>query len=328
MPSVSAIILFHRLQPFFAQAVESMLAQTHRDLELLLIDNGCQAPEECIGAARHDPRLRWLRLPTHLGIARGYAAGIAATTGEYVAILDYDDLALPDRLEKQVAALRADPALGLVYSCAHRIDQQGRITGREFALCDSAAHTIYSRYTLPAPNPSCTGRRQVFEQFPFRPALEAACDYDLHARAVEHWQSRALPEVLLHYRQHPHQVSHLREWQQRADGALARLLTARRRAGRAEDSPGALAHLGSWATTAPPLPELYAHYARWSLAERFPYLAVYHARKLLSVQRSPRTLALALATLGAALRQSPREAAFLLRLFFTGPLRAHGLRPA
>lgn len=103
---------------------------------------------------------------------------------------------------------------------------------------------------------------------------------------------------------------------------------ARRRLGRAE-STAEVARLRALAPGgAPTLAATYGHFARQALAEGIGDLAVYHARKLLSVDRGPGAIATALGVATRALGAQPRQAGFLLRLFGTGPLRTHGLRPA
>ena len=114
MPQVSVLMVFHRVTPFFEPAVRSVLEQTFDDLELVLVDNGTGLPVKALGELGADPRVHWVRLPCNEGIPSGHNAGVAAARGEFIALQDYDDIALPHRLERQVATLRADPGIGLV----------------------------------------------------------------------------------------------------------------------------------------------------------------------------------------------------------------------
>lgn len=328
MPVVSVLMPFHRVTPHLWPAVQSILGQTLDRLELILVDNGTGAGLAPLEADGRDPRIRLVSLPENAGIAAGRNAAFAQSRGEFIALLDYDDIALPARLAKQVSLLRAEPSLGLVSCLADRIDGQGTVTGREFALLGEREQKVFSNYSMPAPAPSFTGRRELFERFPFRPELDLADDYDFVSRVAEVCAIRAVPETLLHYRHHDRQATQTRVADQCFGASVVRLLTARRRSGRAENFAQLRAALSSWFAAPPPRAVSYAHFARLCLQEKFPLLAVYHARRLLSVQRDPGAIAAALGIASRALRLAPRESGLLARMFFTGPLRTHGLRPA
>ena len=328
MAVVSVLMVFHRVTPFFLPAVRSVLTQTFRDLELVLVYNGTGLGVAPLGEWGRDPRVRLVCRPANDGIAVGHNTAFANSRGEYIALLDYDDIALPQRIERQLAVLQSEPRLGVVSSRAEAIDEQGRVIGPEFCLLGEREQHVYSAYTAPGVMPSCTGRREVFERFPYRPELVYAPDYDFIARAADVWPMRGVPEILTQYRHHRGQTTQLRSSQQIVAACMVRLLTARRRHGRAENLAGILAELGGWLREPLPLAEAYTRFAHLALCEGFAPLAVYHARKLLSVRHDVASCVTATRTLVGALRIAPGDRALLLRLFFTGPLRAHRLKPA
>lgn len=328
MPIVSVMMVSHQVTPFLVPAVRSVFEQTLGDLELLYVDNGTGAGAAPLGAFGGDPRLRVLPLPSNLGIAAGYNHAVAAARGEFLAVLDSDDLALPRRLERQIAALRAEPELGLVSSCADRIDASGRVIGREFALAGVDEQRIFSAYSMPAPTPSYTGRTEIFRRFPFDDRFGSAADYDFLARALETTRGAGVPEILMQYRHHPGQTTVLRYVAQVAAACAVRLLTARRRAGRPEEREAVVAALLPADGTGLDQAAIFRRAAEWSLRDGFPRLAVYHARKLLSVRRTTADLGWAAGLLRRALVAERRERRLLVALFFGGPLRAHGLRRA
>jgi glycosyltransferase involved in cell wall biosynthesis len=327
MPSVSVLIVFHRATPFLEPAVRSVLDQTWRDLELVLIDNGTGLGLTPLGPLGRDPRVRLVVRPANDGFAAAFNAGLADSRSEFIALLDYDDISLPQRIEKQIGLLNGEPSLGLVSACAKTIDEQGRITGRSFALVEPRQQHLFSTYDNPSPTSTWTGRREVFERFAFRSLLEPAEDFDFVTRVVESEQIGGLPDVLLHYRLHAGQVSRQRGDEQVLKACLVRLITARRRAGRPENLTVAVDALGAWMTAPPARSAAYARFADWCLDEEFPLLAAYFARKLLSVRRDHRGLRKAVGVLAQALRKAPGRRIQLARLFFTGPLRTHGLTP-
>jgi hypothetical protein len=328
MPSVSVLMAYHRPSPFLAPAVRSVLDQTWRDLELVLVDNGTGCGLEPLGPLAADERIRLVRSATNQGIAAANRLAMAQARGEFIALLDHDDIALPWRLERQVSALRAEPRLGLVSGRASCIDESGTVIGREFALQGEREQQVFSAYSNPAPAPSYTGRRAVFERLPWREEVAWAADYDFLARAAELWPMRGVPEEVLHYRVHGTQTTTTHRRQQVLHACVTRLLAARRRAGQAEQLATLLSALGR-AVSEPPAPqEAYAWFARRSLAEGFPLLAVYCARKAFAEDRSPRRLAAGCALLLRASACFHGASGQLVRMFFTGPLRTHGLRPA
>ena len=119
-PLVSAIIVVLDGETYLAEAIDSILAQTLRDWELLIVDDGSTDGTAAIArgyCARQPERIRLLAHldGANLGIAASRNLGIAAARGRYVAFLDADDVWLPEKLAEQVAILEADPELGLVY---------------------------------------------------------------------------------------------------------------------------------------------------------------------------------------------------------------------
>ncbi len=324
MPAVSVVTVFHRDTPFLRPAIASILGQTFRDLELVLVDNGTGLAPEALGPAGADPRVRWVRLTRNEGIPAGHNAGIAAAAGEFIALLDYDDLALPTRLEKQVAALRADPGLGLVSALAEVMDEAGRSTGKMFCIPDPAGHRAYAQYAAPVITPVAMARREVFEQTPYRPSFPFAADLDFQARATERWRMAVLPEVLLRYRWYGAQTTQQKQASIDNSRCAISLVTARRRAGRDEG----LAEVLDLASGLSPA-GYSARIAETCLAEGFWELAAYRARRALALERTPvrawQVCRLALRTW----RLAPAgERSRVARMFFSGPVRALGLRPA
>lgn len=326
MPVVSVVTVFHRMNPFFGDAVRSVLGQTLKDLELVLVDNGTGLGPEAIGEAGRDPRVRFVRLPSNEGIPAGHNTGVAATLGEFIALLDYDDLMLPQRLEKQVVAMRADASLGLVSSCAERIDEHGRVLGREFSLLQPDEQREYTRYAAPVVTPAYAGRREVFAQFPYRAEFPLAADFDFLARAAERWPMRAVPEVLLRYRWHAAQTTQQKAVEIERSLCAIRLLTARRRSGRPEDLASVMGDLAGVLTSRA---ETCRRYAERSLDEELPLLAAYFARRLFVLERTPKNFAVATRLAFRAMANAQgAERKLAARLFLMGPVRAHRLRPA
>lgn len=319
-PVVSVIMVFHRDTEFFRPAIASLLAQTWRDFELILVDNGTRLAPFALGPAGSDPRLQWVRLPRNEGIAAGHNAGVAAARGEFIALMDYDDVSLPQRLERQVAALRADAGLGLVSGLAVRIDERDRPGESVFCVRNADAHHAYAQYGAPVVTPAAMGRREVFAATPYRPEFPFAADLDFQSRITERWRLAVLPETLLHYRWYPGQTTQQKFAAIENSRAVISLATARRRAARSEN----LAELLAAGRDAEPGPFSLLVGER-ACAEGFFALAAYRARRSAALRKSLAPPALRLAW--RAWRAAPRaHRDFVRRMFLTGPVRALAVR--
>jgi len=119
-PTVSAIVIFLNEERFLCEAIQSVLAQTTDDWELLLVDDGSTDASSAIArsfAARFPDQIRYLEHPQHanLGMSASRNLGIECALGRFVALLDADDVWLPHKLESQKELLDARPEAGMVY---------------------------------------------------------------------------------------------------------------------------------------------------------------------------------------------------------------------
>jgi len=311
--------------PYLRPALHSILSQTLSDIEVLVVDNGTGLGLTAFGDEGSDPRLRLISFPTNRGIAPAHNAAVAQARGEYIALMDYDDVALPRRFERQVEALRREPGLGLVFTHTQEIDGSGRVLGPGFTLCSTRDQYEFSAYSMPATSPTSFGRRELFGKIPFREVYNTAPDVDFTARALELAPSLALAEVLLLYRRHSGQTTVVIHAGQQLSVNISRLLTARRRAGRPEQFLELNEELADWRQNPPPLAETYRWFSQRAMQENFPLLAAYLSRKLISVDRGPRAITHSLGLVAKALCHARGRRWDCLRMFLTGPLRTHGL---
>src|SRR5205823_8256702 len=110
-------------------AVASVLDQTHRDFELLIVDDASTDDTVATIERFGDARIRLLRNERNLGQVPSLNRGLREARGEIVARIDADDVARPTRLERQVAALDAEPRVGLVGTWLELVDERGRHVG-------------------------------------------------------------------------------------------------------------------------------------------------------------------------------------------------------
>lgn len=204
IPRVSVLMPVRNGAQWLPAAIDSVLAQTMPEFELLVIDDGStdRTPEIIADYATRDARLRPIRQGA-LGLVAALNRGLTEARADLIARLDADDLALPKRLAQQATAMDANPRLNLLGSWAETIDGEGRVIGRlappqePEQLRDTLARTnpfIHSSVMLRA--------EAVRNLGGYRAAFEAAEDYDLWLRLSEHGDIAIAPEILVSYREH------------------------------------------------------------------------------------------------------------------------------
>lgn len=129
-PLVSVVIPVFNGAPFVAAAVASVRAQTVRDVEILVVDDGSvDGTQAVLEDLRRTQGIAWFQ-QEHGGPARSRNRGIEASRGEFVALLDCDDVWLPDKLEAQLAVMTRRPEVGVVHTDYESVDQTGSVLER------------------------------------------------------------------------------------------------------------------------------------------------------------------------------------------------------
>lgn len=207
-PLISVIMPLYNTEQFVGQSIESILRQTLGDFELIVVDDcstdGSYAVAERY--ARRDPRIRLLRNERNKGVAGTKNRGLDAVRGgEYVAFMDSDDLAAPDRLEKQVAFLATHPLVGVCGSGYTVFYPDGRQTFVQTPL-DHSGIAVEMLFGNPMAMPSITWRRSLVADARFDTACKAE-DYEMWSRLQDRMRLANLPDNLLLYRRWENQVS-------------------------------------------------------------------------------------------------------------------------
>lgn len=131
MPQVSVVIPAYNAMKYLPETLDSALAQTFKDFEVILVNDGSRDGIENWATQIADPRVKFITQQNRgTGAARN--AGIRQAEGEYIAFLDADDLWHPTKLEKQVQVFNDRPEVGLVYTWVSTINEKGSFTGRIF----------------------------------------------------------------------------------------------------------------------------------------------------------------------------------------------------
>jgi Glycosyl transferase family 2 len=210
-PLVTVLMAVHNGEPFVRQSLQSVLAQTYNEFELLVIDDASTDTTPEIVRRLGDNRVRLIRNERNLGQVPSLNRGLREAQGEYVARLDADDICLSERLARQVAVLESNPAVCLVGSWIQAVDERGRELGRlQRTLTDYVDflyHTLIMRVYISHPA-SMYRRAPVLALGGYDETKGPAEDKDLWRKlALERHDARIVPEILLRYRVHDEQLS-------------------------------------------------------------------------------------------------------------------------
>jgi glycosyltransferase involved in cell wall biosynthesis len=196
-PAVTVLIGAYDNERTLPRAIASILEQTERRLELIVIDDGSRdrsaaVAREAIGS---DPRGWVMRLERNVGIARSLNEGLRAAAAPVVAIQDADDFSAPQRLERQLAAL-ADPTVAVVGARMREVDGEGRVLQPRTSFAAGDVGPVLLRFN-PIPNGSAAMRRDVALGLGgYDPRYRYATEYDLWLRIAERHRVLALGEEL------------------------------------------------------------------------------------------------------------------------------------
>jgi glycosyltransferase involved in cell wall biosynthesis len=196
-PAVSVLMSVHNGAPFVSEAVASVLGQTERDLELIVVDDGSTDDTPARLAAVADPRLRLHRQPC-TGLTRALNRALDLARAPLVARLDADDLALPERLAHQRAFLAAHPEVGLLGTAAREDDAAGAPARVVRPPADDAALRRALIRANPFVHSSVMARRELLARVGgYDETLDVAQDYDLWMRLASHTRLANLDAVLV-----------------------------------------------------------------------------------------------------------------------------------
>lgn len=199
-PRVSVLIPTYNCGKFLGEALDSVLAQTFTDHEIIVVDDG--STDDTAQVAARYPQVKYIRRE-HSGVSVTRNAAIAAATGEIVVFLDADDLWTPDKLEKQVAYLDENPDCMLVFTKAANFyhDPQAANGIRQQELFNSSLERCVI---------TCAIRRSVFQKYgvfrtdyPHGEDTQFMFRLSISGLSLDH----CIPEVLYQRRIHDHNIS-------------------------------------------------------------------------------------------------------------------------
>ena len=230
---VSVIMTAHNAQEYIFEAIDSILRQTLTNFELFVIDDGSNdSTMEIINEfVLRDSRVIPIFNEKNVGQPRSRNKAIELAKGEFVAIMDADDISLPNRLETQAAYLQAHPTVGLTGSLAMEIDSKGHSRGRIRGDIRCEAEMLWAEISCVSSSvihPTVMLRKSIVDKHQLRYNLKVpyAQDKEFWCRLLLLAEGTVLPRCLLRYRVHEKSISNSKTAKQReyAIGAVLQMV--------------------------------------------------------------------------------------------------------
>ena len=208
MPAISVIIPVYNGEKTIRETIESVLKQTFRDFELIIINDGSQDTTLEIIERIKDQRIKIFSYP-NAGTNSSRNRGIDQAAGEYISLMDADDLWTPDKLEAQLKALQANLQAAVAYSWTDYIDESSQFLrpGAHLSFTgDVYKQLLLSNFLENGSNPLI--RKQAIAQVGgFDESLTHGEDWDMWLRLATHYHFVAVPSPQILYRVYPHSSS-------------------------------------------------------------------------------------------------------------------------
>lgn len=187
---ISVVLPCYNAERFVAQALDSLLAQTHRSLEILAIDDGSTDASASVleRYAAHDKRIRVIRHATNRGLIATLNHGVDKARGAFVARMDADDTAAPQRIERQLTLLRRLPDVGVVGTGVRFTDEGGRPITRQAPLRSlwPAGARFLGLFATPIAHVTLLAHNEVMREYPYGVGSDSLHteDYELFSRML------------------------------------------------------------------------------------------------------------------------------------------------
>lgn len=205
-PRVTVLMPVYNASSYVRGALESILNQTYRDFEFLIIDDGSSDQSVQVISSYHSPCIRFCTNDQNLGVTHTLNKGLDLARGEYIVRMDADDISLPKRLERQVAFMDSNPEVGVCGAWVETFGESVGIWSYPTAPEDVRVHLLFHS-TLA--HPTVCLRREAFMKYGllYDERYPHAEDFQLWQRASTYFQIANLGEVLLRYHVRSNSIS-------------------------------------------------------------------------------------------------------------------------
>ena len=209
MPAISIVIPAYNAEKYILETIASVQQQTFTDYEIIVIDDGSIDKTVDILKTVEDTRLNVFS-HANAGVSIARNRGIAQARGEFIALLDADDLWTPDKLEMQIKALQSSPQAVLAYSWTYFMDASGKsiyLAQPMWIEGDVYTQLLSSNFIQSIGSNVLIRKKALNEVGGFDSELTHGEDWELCARLAAHWPFVLVPQHQVFYRQHLSSVS-------------------------------------------------------------------------------------------------------------------------
>ena len=222
VPKVSVVMPVHNGERYLRQAMDSIIGQSYKHFEFLIVDDGSVDGTRAILEGYNDSRIKIIRNNKSEGLTKALNKGIRMASGKYVARQDADDISLPRRFEMQVIFLEKHPDYGMVGSSYFQIDENAKILSQINVLSEDTQ----IRESIMAQNCFAHGsvmmRKDTFEEVgSYDERFKFAQDYDLWLRIIQTFKVANIRRPLYCWRFTKYSISHTNQNEQRYYASLA-----------------------------------------------------------------------------------------------------------
>lgn len=201
---ITVLMPVYNGESYLGSAIESILNQSYKDFEFLIIDDASTDSSGEIIKSFRDPRIRLIHNEINMGLNKTLNIGLAAAQNEYIARMDQDDISYPERLMKQVSYLEKNPEVGVCGTAIEFLDKTGNKKKLIFPTENSLIRWSFCFYN-PTAHPTVMMRKKIVAKVKGYSVLDNARyaeDYDLWSRLLPITKFHNLKEPLLVLRKH------------------------------------------------------------------------------------------------------------------------------
>ena len=208
MTKVSVIMsTYNTPEEYLRESINSIICQTYTDFEFIVVDDGSTQNDSEIALGFHDERIIVLRNEKNSGLAYSLNCGLKHARGEYIVRMDSDDIAVPDRLEKQIGYMESHKDTDILSARAECFGSRAGIPIIDYG--DDAYVKAVLFFADVILHPTVVMRASSLKKYGLKydEKLRRAQDYDLWSRATEYCRFHIMPEIVLKYRCHEGQAT-------------------------------------------------------------------------------------------------------------------------
>lgn len=206
-PEISVNMPVYNGEKYISESIESILDQSFTNFELIIVDNG--STDETIEVIKEfdDDRIKLIQNEKNMGLAYSRNRAIQESQSKYIAILDSDDIATPNRLEEQYQFLETNHEYAMVGSFYQTIDENGKLKDNFPLMSDPDLIPAFLLFNNCFAQPSLLIRKNIIPEPAYLDHLAPAEDYNLWIRIIDRHKGTNIPKYLLRYRVHSENFS-------------------------------------------------------------------------------------------------------------------------